>query len=644
MKPPLACVGGQLNHGIGASCEHGSIQRECQKHDLQLLEGVRSRRDNEFRRVDFLDVRAVGQYVETRRDRGRMCCAGGDKAIGGVIRDWPGESAGHAGSPRGFHGVDDFVDMSAELRRADTEYAPGHLGATGVSGESVPIVCVWNHSEAIPLLERRRRIETDEHRRRSVKKRAEDAYQPGLPLVCRRWIDAPNECYPPESQQQHHQGRRQRPAKRAVARCADEGVQVFVRYVDDIYVEMTQPSGRVTHLQRRVGARNDLIDVAEIRRRRARRYLDGHVGRILRAAEAEAHTPNTRIQVWGATMTDVFLTLSGQDDNLGDSALRAGLLREVRFPGATIHVWLDNQTSDYVAGLALRTTDHVYRDRRTWFDTAVRSPRPVYVLNAGEINPQPRRRFPRPEYLAEMRELLRRGGVVVAAGIGLRDPEVSRHAVFDSVLRQARVLGWRDYGSRDGVGIGEVAPDWAYALGSATSDWPDESSRPWLAVTLRFDRPWPDDNWLRAVRGFAQRSGRSIVTVAQVSRDAPRAVALADALGGDYLVAPSASHDVLNRHVRSVFARSFAVISDRAHALIIGATEGAWPMGSAAQPQKITRILEVAQLGCLAGDHDGLASRLASFEESNVDLPVAIDSARSSLARLGSRMRQAMGA
>lgn len=341
-------------------------------------------------------------------------------------------------------------------------------------------------------------------------------------------------------------------------------------------------------------------------------------------------------------MTDVFVPLSGQDDNLGDSALRAGLLRGLRLPDATIHVVVDGQSSDYVAGLPLCGNDLVYRDRRAWFDIAARTARPVYVLNAGEINPQPRQRFPRPEHVSEMRTILGRGGVIIAAGLGLRDPAVSSHAVFDDVLRRAHVLAWRDYGSRSAVGIGDVAPDWAFALGSATSDWLAPASRPWVTVTLRFDRPWPNDVWLREVSVFARRAGRSIVTVAQVARDAPRAVALADALGGDYLVSPSTSHDALDRHVRDTFARSIAVISDRAHALIIGATEGAWPVGSAAQPQKIARILDAAQVGRFTGDHDGLASRLNGFGESAVGLAGAIDSAQHSLERLRARILEAV--
>lgn len=460
-----------------------------------------------------------------------------------------------------------------------------------------------------------------------------------MPRVESGGIDLADECDAPDPQKAYEQSRRQCPAQRMAAGCADESVQLFIRDMDHIDVESPQRSRRVPQLQALAGRRCDLVDVTQDRCRRAMCHPHRDAARA-RAKETEEHTPILGFECGGPTMTDVFVSLSGQDDNLGDSALRAGLLRGLRLPDATVHVVLDGQSSDYVAGLALHATDRVYRDRGAWFGLAARSARPVYVLNAGEINPQPRRRFPRPEHVSEMRTVLGRGGIIIAAGLGLRDPAVSSHAVFDDVLRRAHVLAWRDHGSRDAVGIGDVAPDWAFALGSATSDWPAASSRPWITVTLRFDRPWPDDAWLREVRAFARRADCSLVTVAQVARDAPRAVALADALDGDYLVAPSTSHDALDRHVRDTFARSFAVISDRAHALIIGATEGAWPVGSAAQPQKIARILDAAQIGRLTGDHDGLASRLDGLGASTVDLAGAIDAARSSIGGLGGRIRE----
>jgi len=338
-------------------------------------------------------------------------------------------------------------------------------------------------------------------------------------------------------------------------------------------------------------------------------------------------------------MRHAFVQPSGQDDNLGDSALRAGLLQALTHAGARLHVHLVGQTSDYVSGLPLVSDGTLYSDRDNWLRASEGVTRPVYVFNAGEISPRADQPYPQPDRAREMERVVRRGGLVIAAGIGLKDLETGAAVQFDAVLREAALVSWRDPGSRDAAGFGEVAPDWAFAQGSPTSAWEHEGNRPYTAVTLRFDRPRPDDSWIRAVRGFARRTGTTIVTVAQVARDAPRAVQLAEVLGGRYLGAPSTRHDDLERHMRGVYARSLAVVSDRAHALIMGATEGAYPLGSAADPQKIERILASAGLGALTGHHDSIADRVDRIDSERTGLGGAVQTSRAEIHSLTDRIR-----
>ncbi|MEV7608315.1 polysaccharide pyruvyl transferase family protein [Microbacterium sp. NPDC089320] len=338
-------------------------------------------------------------------------------------------------------------------------------------------------------------------------------------------------------------------------------------------------------------------------------------------------------------MRDAFVQPSGQDDNLGDSALRAGLLRALTHAGARVHVHLLGQTSDYVSGLPHLSNGALYTDRKGWLLSAESVPRPVYVVNAGEISPHADQPYPQPDRAREMERVVRRGGLVIAAGLGLKDLETAATVRFDSVLREAALVSWRDSGSRDAAGFGRVAPDWAFAEGSSTSAWRTEGDRPYTAVTLRFDRPWPDDSWISAVRGFAKRTGTTIATVAQVARDAPRAVQLAEVLNGHYLGAPSTRHDDLDRHVRGVYARSLAVVSDRAHALIMGATEGAYPLGTASDPQKIERILAVAGLGALTGHHDSIAGRADRVDSERTGLEAAVQASRAAIQSLTTRIR-----
>lgn len=342
------------------------------------------------------------------------------------------------------------------------------------------------------------------------------------------------------------------------------------------------------------------------------------------------------------TVQDVFVHPGGQDDNLGDSALRAALLVALRRSSTRLHVHLDAQSSDYVAGLPLGDLDVLYEDRRAWLDASARSDGSAFVVNAGEINPQVRKSFPSAARATELRAVAARGGVVIAAGLGIKHPRVAEHVRFSRTLRDAAVVSWRDRESRDAADFGDVAPDWAFALGADPKNWLHPDKRHFLAVTLRFDRPWPDDRWFDEVRRLATRTTTRVITVAQVARDAPLAVRLADALNGEYLVAPSTRHDDMNAHVRGVYSRSLAVVSDRAHALIMGATEGAVPLGTAADPQKIQRILDAAGVGDLTGHHSTFADRASQVEAALPNLPGAVHSARQDLDRLTTRIHDSL--
>ncbi|WP_144874303.1 polysaccharide pyruvyl transferase family protein [Microbacterium sp. 1.5R] len=339
----------------------------------------------------------------------------------------------------------------------------------------------------------------------------------------------------------------------------------------------------------------------------------------------------------------VFAQLSGQDDNLGDSALRLAYLHALRGTGRHVHVYLGEATSDFAAGFAPASDLTVHRSRGTWVEAEAATARPVHAFNAGEINPRAGH-FPVARRAAECARVLDAGGAVIFAGIGIKNVDRVQGVAFDPVMREASVMSWRDRGSRDGAGFGDVAPDWAYSEGTPVDDWAAATERPLIAVTMRFDRAWPGEDWLAAVQAFAAATGTRIVTVAQVARDAPRAVRLAQALGGEYLMPPSMRHDVLDVYVRDVYRRSLAVISDRAHGLIIGATEGAFPLGSGSDPHKISRLLAAVGLGDLVGGYEQFDGFAQSVETHLPTLAPAISSARAEIAALTTRIRAAMDA
>lgn len=339
----------------------------------------------------------------------------------------------------------------------------------------------------------------------------------------------------------------------------------------------------------------------------------------------------------------VFAHLSGQDDNLGDSALRLAYLEALRGAGRHVHVYLGEATSDFSAGFTPASDLTFYGARGEWVQAEAGATRPVHAFNAGEINPRTGH-FPVPRRAAECARVLDAGGALIFAGIGVKNVEKLQGVVFDPVMRHASVMSWRDRGSRDGAGFGDFAPDWAYSEGTAVDEWAPVADRPLIAVTMRFDRAWPGEEWLAGVRAFAAATQTRIVTVAQVARDAPRAVRLAQALGGEYVMPPSMRHDALDDYVRAVYSRSLAVISDRAHGLIMGATEGAYPIGSGSDPHKISRLLAAVGLGDLVGRYDQFGDFALRFETHLPTLAPAVNVARAEIADLTARIRAAMDA
>jgi hypothetical protein len=99
---------------------------------------------------------------------------------------------------------------------------------------------------------------------------------------------------------------------------------------------------------------------------------------------------------------------------------------------------------------------------------------------------------------------------------------------------------------------------------------------------MRGDRVAPSDAWIKQVQRLADEQAARVVVVVQVRRDRERARELAAAL--DALLVdwePDTSHRDQEAIVRAAYRRCSAVVSDRIHALIIGWTEGATPLGSA---------------------------------------------------------------
>lgn len=280
----------------------------------------------------------------------------------------------------------------------------------------------------------------------------------------------------------------------------------------------------------------------------------------------------------------IFTSIVGQEDNVGDSVLRRGLVRALQATGHDLHVFVGDNSPGYIetAGAA---SSALYRSRNEWYRAmalgTIRKDTSV-VLNAGERQFGPRESFLGKKQGTFFASLHRLGCRFIQTGVGIRHPQ-SPLPKPPSSLNMFELVTWRDPISRSYIGTGSVTPDWAFATGGPdfreAGTRPSERSR--LAVSLRGDRAAPDDEWLRTVRSTAAARQLQITLVVQVARDQKLAYELADRLGPgtDVVGWSSNDHVVQEQAVRDAYRTSSAVLSDRLHSLVIGATEGAVPIG-----------------------------------------------------------------
>lgn len=292
----------------------------------------------------------------------------------------------------------------------------------------------------------------------------------------------------------------------------------------------------------------------------------------------------------------VFTYLTGQYDNLGDALLRRALVREMSRLG-TWEVYVGNAGDDYVRALHLPASARVHRSRGRWLLAAgaslLRRSRAVLVVNPGEVSST------RIELLLG---LVSSALLVVAKigrnpgyrlGIGARDRRRPLSIGHEIATALATRNVWRDAVSRDLFGRGEVAPDWAFALPTHDTLGP----RDLVVVTYRGDKAPPSLTALRAVRDWATARGFELVVTAQVRRDDESADEMARQLGVRHVRPSSPSLTDIEELVHDLYHRAVVVLSNRIHALIVGALDGAAPGAILAHPDvKIERTLRAGHL------------------------------------------------
>lgn len=280
----------------------------------------------------------------------------------------------------------------------------------------------------------------------------------------------------------------------------------------------------------------------------------------------------------------VFVWATGQDENIGDSLLRRAYIASLREYG-DVSPWTGRASDEFLAGLGLSTSERAFRSYAEWYWAALRSgwARPTVVaVNAGEV-PVSRKGALRMLTLAALILWTRiRGGQGVWVGAGVPRKGVRKFLAWPYVLVASlcKYVRFRDSESRSVLAAtGDVAPDWAFALGTATTEWKPRDDRSLLAVVIRGDRERPSVEWISWIRETADLHGLAPIVVVQVRRDAAMADWLAEEIGGSVSSWESGDHRSREAEVRRIYAESALVVGDRLHGLIVGATEGALPLG-----------------------------------------------------------------
>ena len=319
-------------------------------------------------------------------------------------------------------------------------------------------------------------------------------------------------------------------------------------------------------------------------------------------------------------MRNIYVSTRGQEDNIGDSILRRGYLDALRSVGR-LHILVSHFDS-YNSGLGLRDEDVLYQFRPQWRRAVLAGclrGEMTFALNAGEamVDADYARYCARLTTLSALAKT--RQAKFVIAGSGFRPGFSTAPRAVRALARMSDFVAWRDVQSREAAGSGSVAPDWAFGTGQRTSvlTAPGRSDhRDLLSFSLRAAGPRIADQRIGQIKDLARQLDVEPVLVPQVARDNEAAETVAREHGLRCFPWLDGGHLEREILVRSLYARSAVVVSNRVHALVLGITEGAVPLVPAEwSADKAERIFSAAGIsGITVGATERLDEALARIE------------------------------
>lgn len=357
----------------------------------------------------------------------------------------------------------------------------------------------------------------------------------------------------------------------------------------------------------------------------------------------------TGLRSAGRTEPRVFAWITGELTNVGDSLLRRPYLDALRQIGQ-IDIWTRRSTPDFLSGLGVQPTDILTPRFAVWYIRVLMSAlrgRTVLVLNAGESRVEPTRAVLLSMLLLASMLVRIRGGCSLWVGVSI--PMSSKRLLalpYRLAGRYIDAIQWRENGSSATAFPRAVGPDWAFLEGSPTNSW-SQNGREHLGLVLRGDREVPSPEWFTWLRSFCVDHDLRPIVLVQVRQDAQRARQIASELGASVIEwSPEATHADQEMLLRDAYRGCRVVIGDRLHGLVMGATEGALPLGWVeSSTGKIRAHFDVIGLevaGVHEGDGPGQLPKLSAATVSTaIDaLAAAIDHSRAELRALQDAIAQ----
>lgn len=295
----------------------------------------------------------------------------------------------------------------------------------------------------------------------------------------------------------------------------------------------------------------------------------------------------------------IFVPGVGQHENIGDIILRRPLINWLRESGE-LHIYVGASTIGYDRGLGIQPQDVLYHSFIKWYFSALWQAIKLnahYAFKPGEIQLTILGLKEHLGMLPLLAILRLTGGKVIRIGSGARNySPLPRMFMMPSVLL-SNIVMWRDSVTTNYMGSGTTMPDLAFVEGVNQAEHLPLIERNILVVSMRGDREHPSDEWLEAVKLYADQQSLSVVLITQVLRDSALSKKLADKLGAGLIDWDGENHDVQEKQLRDLYARTHTVVSDRLHVLITAYTHGALPIGMLSYASdKIKRHFDAASV------------------------------------------------